>query len=210
MGLIVKEKGISTPPIPEGIYQAVCYCVIDLGTHFDRKWEKDSHKLHIGWELPSERIMVDRDGVKVDLPRVISNRYTLSLGERATLRKHLEAWRGKKFTPAELEGFDIFSVLGANAQIQITHSLSADGSRTYANIGAIMAIPKTMAALKPENPPVVFSLSDCSAGDPLPAVPEWLQEIIAESNEWKALQGLLKPSKEPSHFDDDESDRVPF
>jgi len=209
MGLIVKEKGVSAPPIDEGIYQAVCYCVIDLGTHFDQKWEKDSHKLHIGWEIPELRIMVDRDGVKVDLPRVISNRYTLSLGERATLRKHLEAWRGKKFTSTELEGFDIFSVLGANAQIQVTHSTSADGSRVYANIGAIMAIPKTMVSLKPENPPEVFSLADCSAEDPLPDVPEWLQEIIADSNEWKALQGLLKlDKKEPSHFDD--KDDIPF
>ena len=135
--------------------------------------------------------------------------YTLSLGERATLRKHLEAWRGKKFTSTELEGFDIFSVLGANAQIQVTHSQSVDGSRTYANIGAIMAIPRTMASLKPENPAVVFSLADCSAGDPLPDAPEWITDIIKESNEWKALQGLLKPeSKEPSHFD--QKDDIPF
>jgi len=38
---------------------------------------------------------------------MISKRYTMSLGEQSTLRKDLESWRGKKFTPEELQGFDL-------------------------------------------------------------------------------------------------------
>src|SRR3990167_3685661 len=35
----------------------------------------------------------------------ISKFYTLSLSEKANLRKDLEGWRGKSFTESELEGF---------------------------------------------------------------------------------------------------------
>ena len=36
-------------------------------------------------------------------PFLVWKRYTLSLGDKATLRAHLEAWRGRKFTADELE-----------------------------------------------------------------------------------------------------------
>jgi hypothetical protein len=79
---------------------------------------------------------------------MVTNRYTLSLNEKATLRKHLEAWRGKLFTPAELEGFDLENLLGANCQLQVIHNLSDQG-RTFANIQAIVPLGKGMTKLRP-------------------------------------------------------------
>jgi hypothetical protein len=63
--------------------------------------------------------------------------YTLSLSDKANLRKHLEAWRGRKFTPLELRGFDLENLIGVNCQIQVIHNISDDG-RTFANVQAIV------------------------------------------------------------------------
>jgi hypothetical protein len=63
-----------------------------------------------------------------------------------------------------------------------------------------------MKPLKPENPPVMFSLDDCKAGDPFPSVPKWLIDIIAESNEWKIIQGISATKK----LDTVKNDIIPF
>ena len=44
------------------------------------------------------------------IARTISATYTLSLGERSNLRKMLESWRSRAFTPEELQGFDLEKV----------------------------------------------------------------------------------------------------
>ncbi|MHA1379626.1 MAG: hypothetical protein ACTSRG_14730 [Candidatus Helarchaeota archaeon] len=46
----------------------------------------------------------------------------MSLHAKATMRKFLESWRGKKFTKEELEGFDLQKILGKPCQLQIIHS----------------------------------------------------------------------------------------
>jgi hypothetical protein len=64
-------------------------------------------------------------------------RYTLSLHEKANLRRELETWRGKKFTAEEGEGFDLEKLLGANCQLQVIHNEKDDGT-VYANVQAIV------------------------------------------------------------------------
>ena len=81
------------------------YGIIDLGTHTEDSPQfgrKTQHKMMIQWECPEYRIEIEKDGKKLDLPRAISRRYTMSLGKKANLRKDLEAWRGKPFTDDEV------------------------------------------------------------------------------------------------------------
>jgi hypothetical protein len=144
----------------------------------------------IGWELPEVRGTFDRDGVPTDLPRALSRRYTVSLDNRASLRRDLESWRGRKFNPAELEGFDLRKLLGAAALLQVVHETSKEG-RTYAAVASIMALPKGTPRPKgTENPPVFFSFED-HAGPGLPelpaGLPPWVTAIICEAKEWRAL-----------------------
>lgn len=185
--LIAKDTGGSIAPIEEGVYQAACYLVCDLGTHHSDLWEKDQHKVLIGWELPDVRITVEEDGEKVDRPRVISKQYTLSLGDRANLRHDLEAWRGRKFTSEELKAFNLENLLGANCQIQVVHT--EKNGKTYTNIGALMALPKGMPKKAGELPALCYSLADAKPGSSMPPVPAWVQGIIAQSKEWIALSG---------------------
>lgn len=177
MAFIVKESGESNIPlVEEGVHQAICYALYDLGTHYSEKFDKWSHQCLIAWELPDIRF-TNKDGD--DVPRVVSKKYTLSLGEKSNLRKDLQSWRGKVFTADELLGFDLTSILGSNCMIQIIHT-SKDG-KTYANIGSIIPCLKSVPTKVPENKLIKFSLDEDA---PIPeGIPAWIKAIILDSKE---------------------------
>ena len=176
MALIAKqpESGeFEKEIIPAGMHQGICYSVIDLGTHISQTYGNSQRKVLITWEFPEIRIEYEKDGEQVNLPRVISKELTLSLHEKAGLRAMLETWRGKGFTPDELAGFDIFTVLGVNALIQIIHNPSKkDANKIYANVSAVMPLMKGTEKLEPENPIQKFSFQDNMA------IPDGLPDFI--------------------------------
>lgn len=123
-------------PAPEGVHQAVCVDVIDKGL-VEETWEGKTakrHKILISWQIAEAR----DDGK----PYLVSKRYTLSIREKANLRKDLESWRGRAFTPAEEAQFDVESILGANCLLNIQHRESK--GKTYANVVSIMPLVKGM------------------------------------------------------------------
>jgi hypothetical protein len=212
MGLVAKENGGSNYPIIEaGMHQAVCIAVYDLGTQYNEKWNKRARKCTIIWELPDLRIEVDKDGQRLNLPRIISKRYTLSLHEKAELRKDLQSWRGRTFTEKELEGFDVSKLLGINCMIQVIHQQS-DG-KTYANISSIVPIMKSMQQVKPESKTVLFDM-DASMDIPEDA-PQWVKDLIRASDEYQAYAkngGAGYADTPPAGFDDapPPTDDLPF
>ena len=211
MGLTAKEtSGGNFNPVSEGLHQAVAYCLYDLGTQYNEKFGKSNHKVLIGWEIPTERIDVERDGQMVNLPRAISKQYTLSLHEKAQLRKELESWRGKAFTEHELEGFDLTKLLGVNCMIQVIHK-HKDG-KTYANVANVVSLPKQMPKVEPENPCKYFSFEEHQ--DEIPeGTPDWIKDIIKASEEWGHIQGNGGSSETGFPYDDappPSDDDIPF
>ena len=161
------------PKAPAGTHVARCYQVIDLG-HQKIVWnneEKWQPKILLSWEILGDERMED------GRPFAVSNRYTLSLSEKSALRPMLEAWRGKPFTNEEAREFEVKNVLGAYCMVNVIHH--TEGDKTYANIAAVMALPKGMTKPPAINPNLYFNLDD---GDPS-KLPEWLQKIIAKSRE---------------------------
>jgi hypothetical protein len=124
-----------------GIHAAVCVDVQDLGLLQGAYGAK--HKVRLVWQLDA----VDPEaGRRVEVARV----YTLSLAERAALRKDLECWRGKKFTDQELDrGFDLEKVIGVNCQVVVSHDLGDNGT-TYANVDSVLPAVKGAPKLAPE------------------------------------------------------------
>ncbi len=184
--LTAKETVNNIAPVPEGVYTAVCYSVVDAGHQYSEKFDKVARKVVLTWEIPELSIDIERDGKKLNLPRAISKRYTVSLADKAILRKDLEAWRGRAFTEKELQGFDLKKLLAGACQLQVIHTRK--DAKTYANVGALMALPKGVKAPKPENEPLFFSFEE--AGEPLqlPAgLPEWVVALIKASKEWERL-----------------------
>lgn len=192
MALTAKDTGGATlAPVPAGLTHAICYSVIDLGMQPSRSPQyPDRHKVMFIWEIPDERIDVEKDGVKQNLPRVISAEYTLSLSSKGNLRPMLESWRNKAFTEEELEGFDLKNVLGANCYINVVHkrTVTKDGEpRTYANVSSVNPLPKGVERKQPENPKCFFSFEEYQRGQDLPDAPEWIINKIKQSAEWKNL-----------------------
>jgi len=174
-----------------------------LGHHYDQTFDKTRHLCVILWEVPGERIDIkDKDsGVEKNLPRAKSKQYTLSLNEKANLRKDLESWRGKPFTAEQIDGFDIKAVLGQSCQLQIIHKPSPDGSKTYANISSIVQAPPGEKP-NPENELQYFSFEDKME---IPAnTPKWIRETIERSDEYRHLNNANKiepPISEPHSSD---------
>ena len=185
MGLIAKKpEGVAVDPIPEDTYQAVAYGVIHIGTQHNEMFNTDTEKVLIIWEVPDVRIELERDGKMVDLPRAISQEYTLSLHEKAKLRHMLENWRGKAFTPDELNGFDLKNLLGVNCMLQVLHKTSAQG-RTYAIVSNVSKLYKGMEKKKAENEYQYFSFEDNME---IPGnIPEWIRDKIMNSYEYQEM-----------------------
>ena len=56
-------------------------------------------------------------------PLIASQFFTLSMHEKASLRKFLEAWRGKAYTEEQArEGVDVELMVDVPALIQVTHN----------------------------------------------------------------------------------------
>lgn len=141
MAIMAKSSGDGKDfqPAPMGMHQAVCVDVVDLGV-LDVTWQgvtKQQHKINLAWQIAETR----DDGK----PFLVFKRYTLSLGDKATLRKDLESWHGKKFTRDEEMGFDVETVIGVNCLLNITHNEVKD--KTYANVATVSPLMKGMAPI---------------------------------------------------------------
>ena len=192
MGITASGKGGGQDfdPIPEGLHHAICYGLYDIGTqHFNIKGkEQAKHQVIIQWELPDIRIDIDKNDTMVNLPRAISKKYNLSLHEKANLRKDLKTWRGKDFTPTELEWFDITKLLGVNCELQIIWDIKGD--KKYANVENVL--PWREAKTEPENETRFFSFEDSVN---LPAnTPAWIADLVTSADEWS---GGAEPTQEP-------------
>jgi len=176
---IAKEKGGDFVPAPAGTHVARCVDVISLGTQTSELYPA-SFKVMIGWELPDE--MLIRSDTKEEMPMKVSKEFTLSLSKKANLRKILESWRGRAFTAAELEGFEVSGVLDVPCLLSIIHKTSSQG-KTYAAIESVSRLAKGMVC-----PPRVHGLIRYEVEQGKNAVfqqlPEWIQKKILACEEW--------------------------
>lgn len=177
---------------PAGSHLGRLYKIVDLGTQkVDWKGKFSMlHKVQFFFELHGE----DADGnplvTKTDKkPLIQTKRYTISLGEKATLRKDLESWRGKQFTDEEAKGFDLSKLLGAWGMVTITHN-DRDG-KTYANLEAITPVPNMIVKAgfpEPVNDLFLFSLDEFDQAK-FDSLSEGLKKTIQESAEWRGTYG---------------------
>jgi len=125
---------------------------------------------------------------KITGTKVIGIFLTASLSSKATMRKLLESWRGKKFTQEELEGFSLGNLLNAECQLQVLHS--DDGK--WANIANLMPVMKGTVVEKGLREPLMFSMEgdktqteDFCDMEVFDKLPEFLQNKIGESKEMR-------------------------
>ena len=212
MSLTISETSKNTErQLPEaGATVGVLFSEVDLGTQkvtWDGE-EKWTPKIRLAFELPEQTIEgeVTENGktTKVTKPMVVSIELTRSLGERATLRKHLETWRGQAFTSKELASFSLKNLLGKACLLTLVHKTSQAG-RNYCAIQGIAKLPKSMKApAKTENGHVFYEIEQGEGGQ-FGELPEWLQDKIRASREFSGASSA--PAVDNT---DVNGDKIPF
>ena len=178
--MLIKDDSNSNDfePTKAGLHPAVCYGLIDVGTHEEsfQGEPKLRRIVFILFELPTLTLEIDG----VTKPRGINQKYTMSMHKKANLRRDIESWRGKPFLEHEAQsGFELKSILGANCQLNVIHNISGD--KTYANISSIVPLGHGMKKHDNFNELICYEISD---GVPIPdGVPRWLQSKILASME---------------------------
>lgn len=178
--------GSFSEPIPAGTYVARCYQMIHIGTTLenikgDSKW---MNKVRISFELPTElKEFKQGEGEK---PFVIDKEFTLSMYKNANLRKFLEGWRGKAFTDAEAEVFDVTKLLGVPGMISIIHNTSAKGN-VYADIASCSTLPKGLTCPPPINERRELNYDDAWDAKFFSTLPDFIKNKMMDSKEFRAM-----------------------
>jgi len=195
MALTISESAKQERKLPEaGATVGVLYSLVDLGhqkTNWDNQ-EKWTPKVRLTFELPdqTDEFEVEENGkvTKVEKPMVVSIEQTRSLGEKASLRKLLEQWRGQTFTSKELQAFSLKNLLGKPAMLTLIHKTSQQG-RQYCAIAGASKLPKGMKApATTTNDQLYYEIEQGEAGQ-FNDMPDWLQEKIRASKEFATAAG---------------------
>ncbi len=163
--------------VEPGSYAAVCYRIIDLGTQRNEYQGVVSNKrqMLVSWEI-NERM---KDGK----PFSVGAFYTQSLHEKATLRKHLEAWRGKPFNEQELQGFDPKVLLGKACMISVVQTKTGK-----TKVQSVSKLPKGLEPPALENEMLFFSLDNFDQ-EVFDKISNGLKALIQKSPEYQSLNG---------------------
>ena len=175
--------------IPEpGNHVAAFVGLIDLGSH-EQSFEGNStgykRRVFLVWELLAEN---RKDGK----PFFLGREFTLSDHEKSALRQWFEKWRCAKYKAGEK--FDPSLALGNTCVLTVAHKSNRDGSRTYALVENIGAVPKGLAApRKPSITPLAWQI---------PYAAEERAKATPPANEWlpfsygQPLEALIRVSPE--------------
>lgn len=197
MSINAENKSKPRELIPAGNYLARCYQMIEIGTITETVMGKNvTHpKVRIGWELPDELRTFSTE--KGEQPLVISKEYTLSMNEKASLRKMLASWRGKDFTEEEAKSFDITKLLGASCLLNIIHKPKKNDPATlYQEIAGVTSVPKGTKVPPQINQTFVLSYDNFDE-DLFRQLPDFIRNVMITSDEYRSLNN-------PGEMNDDE------
>lgn len=211
MAINATNSGTQRELIPAGNYIARCYQMIEIGKveEIIIGEKKTLRKVRIGWELPDELRVFNPE--KGEQPCVISQEFTLSMNEKANLRKMLASWRGKDFTEEEARCFDISKLLGVPCMLNIIHKPSkADASKVYEQIGSVSPLPKSVKCPDQINRTLVLSYDNFDWGI-FDSMPDFIKQKMKGSQEFAAMQqpNVTNVNGPVDHIGDDEDD-LPF
>lgn len=171
-------------PVPAGTHVARCYQMIELGTVTEPYMGemKTGKKVRLSWELPLE-LKEFKQG-EGESPFVISKDFTLSLHEKATLRKFLESWRGKNFTDDEAKSFDITKLLGVACMVSVINETK--DQKTYGKLTNVSTLAKGMVCPPAINKQVVLSY-DMFDFETFNILPKFIKEKMEKTPEFAKI-----------------------
>lgn len=176
---------------PTGTHIARCIRLLHIGTIEEEYMGdmKEQNKLNVTFELVDE-LHSFKDGEEKK-PFVLSQDYTLSLGLKSNLRKIVEGMIGRALEQGEESTFDVESLLNKECLITIKHKTSKAGNER-AEIASTSPLMKGQKAKEAFNKPKLLSYTSWDETY-FESLPEFMQEKIAGSKEYKALKGIATP-----------------
>lgn len=180
---------------PEGVHNARCIRIIDLGTQ-ETKWGS-KRKIQLALELVDESAVFNED--KGEENFVVYKQYSMSLAPKATLTKDIGTWLNKKFN--KNDEFDLESLLNAPCIVQIQHGEDEDGN-VYNNVAAIMAPKKGDKVSKAKNEIYsVFLSEDEFDQENFDLLPGFMKEKLSKTPEFEECGGSYEPDEEKEESD---------
>lgn len=215
MSLVAKAGGSSSNfiPVPTGMHLARCYRIIDLGTQESTYMGnlKQLHKAMFQFEVHSEDAQGNPTVTSKGDPMVVSKNFTVTLADKASLRRDLQTWRGKDFTKEELDGFQLKNVLGHWAMLSIVET--QNNGNTYTNIATINPVPSSMkknGLPEGKNELKIFTIDEPDM-ELFESFSDNLKTKIRQSPEWERLHGGPSAGNfAPNASFDDMADDLPF
>lgn len=172
---------------PEGTHIARCYRFIHIGT-VEEEFQGEpyqANKIQLTFELPEEKhVFKEGDDPK---PFVISSEYTMSMNERANLRKLIEGILGKTMTQEEADLFDLEGLVGMSCLLTIKYKTSAKG-RKRAEIASASPLMKGQEAREGYNESKILTYSAWNQ-EYFDTLPKYLKEKMEGSREYLVMRG---------------------
>lgn len=211
MSIYAEHKDAEFKSVKPGTYLGRCYRMIEIGTIKEEYLgqEKMQQKVMISWELPTEKAIFDES--KGEEPFAVSKTYTLSMNEKANLRKDLESWRGKGFTEEEAKKFDLTALLGKPCLMNIIQQPSkTNPGRSYTVISSIMPLMKGQECPAQINPIRVLSYDEFN-WELFESLSDYTKDKIKSSIEFRMMQepGIVRDT-ETGNDENNDIDPLPF
>lgn len=185
--------------IPEGNHPARIYEIIEIGT-VEGSWmgqPKLNYNVRIGFEFPTEkRVFTEGKG---EQPFVLSREMSLSLGEKANLRKIVEAVEGHKLTESEAVDYDILNLAGKPLLVTVSHTEPNETGIQYANATTFSPIIKGLVVDELTNPKKVLTYESWSQ-EVFDSLPQFLKDKISGTKEYKTFKGSDDGSVDVDHI----------
>jgi hypothetical protein len=179
-----------------GNYMARLYQIIYIGTVLV-EWkgvDKMQSKIRLSFEFPTEkRVFNEENG---EQPYVLSREFTFSMNKKGNFRPMIESWLGKKLSDEEAIDFDIDTMIGKEAMVNVVHNQANNGN-TYANISTVSPLMKGSKCPQPINKQVIFGINNWNQ-EFFDDLPDFIKEKIMTSDEYKEKfkNGLEEPDEE--------------
>jgi hypothetical protein len=180
----VPQNKPKSDPVPIGTYPAICYAVVDWGTHLkksDKFGDKEERQLRLQWEIPGIRIKYTKDDKEMEGPKVIGKTYKFSTYKKSALFAHLTAWG-----LSSLDNLDFKTLLGRSCSINIAQ-FEAEDKSVISYIQAIMQREAGSSPIQGENPQIYYSIEENGLNIP-DGMYEFMANKIKESPEYKLME----------------------
>lgn len=184
MPTYIEKQKSNFEPIKAGTYLARIYSLIQLGNHQEEVKGKPMmlNKLQLSFELPMNT-KVFKEGTALQ-PLTVHKKYTWSLGQKANLRKVVEAIVGVSLTEKETESFDIESLIGKPCLVAIKEVTSKKGN-IYNDISTVSPCMIGQTCPPQVNPSRVLTFSSWNQ-EIFDSLPDFLKDQIMTSEQWES------------------------